>query len=150
MNNGECHGNLVKQAIDLIFQEFRLEGILITWRELLIGVLLILGVYVAEVFLLTRSGNRLTSNRSDEARERSWKDMELEISKLHSRVEKLQSEVEQLKISQSTSIRPYGEAVKLAEDGMEVEQLAANCGISQGEAELIIAVNRLSRQKNSL
>ena len=127
-----------------------MEGILITWRELLIGALLILGVYVAEVFLLTRSGKGLGSNRSDEARERGLQELELEISNLHGRLEKLQLEVEQLKTNQSNSVRPYGEAVKMAEDGMEVDQLAANCGISQGEAELIIAVNRLSRQKNTL
>lgn len=134
----------------MIFQEFSLESIVITWRELLMGALLIIAVYVAEVLLLTRSGKGSSPNRGNAAGDRRFQDVELEISSLHSRLEKLQAEVEQLKAGQSTSVRPYGDAVKLAEEGMDVDQLAVNCGISQGEAELIIAVNRLSRQKNTL
>jgi hypothetical protein len=134
----------------MIFQEFRLENIVITWRELLIGVVLILAVYIAEVLLLTRSGKGKTSRRDDEARNREMQSLELEISRLHERLEKLQADVEQLKVGQASAARPYGEAVKMAEGGVDVDQLAASCGISRGEAELIIAVNRFSQQKNSL
>lgn len=125
-----------------------MESIVITWRELLIGAILILGIYVAEVLLLTRSGKGRGFNA--EARDHGRHELELEVARLHERLDKIQVEVEHLKIAQTNAARPYGEAVKMAEDGMEVDQLAANCGISQGEAELIIAVNRLSRQKNSL
>lgn len=134
----------------MIFQEFWLESIVITWRELLIGIILILGVYVAEVLLLTRSGKGGGARRSDDGRDREMQVLEMEISRLHERFEKLQADIEQLKSGQANAARPYGEAVKMAEGGVDVDQLAASCGISRGEAELIIAVNRLSQQKNSL
>jgi len=127
-----------------------LESIVITWRELLIGIILILGVYVAEVLLLTRSGKGRGVRRSDEVQDREMHSLEMEISRLHERFETLQAEVEQLKSGQASASRPYSEAVKMAEGGVDVDQLAASCGISRGEAELIIAVNRLSQQKNSL
>lgn len=125
-----------------------MEGIVITWRELLIGALLILGIYIAEVLLLTRFGKGRAANRDDEWRAREKQALELEIHRLHERLEKLQADVDELKSGQTA--RPYNEAVKMAEGGVEADALAASCGISQGEAELIIAVNRLSRQKNAL
>jgi uncharacterized protein YlxW (UPF0749 family) len=127
-----------------------LENIVITWRELLVGVILILAVYAAEVLLLTRSGKGRAPRRDDEARNREMQSLELEISRLHERLEKLQADVEQLKVGQASAARPYSEAVKMAEGGVDVDQLSASCGISRGEAELIIAVNRFSQQKNSL
>jgi hypothetical protein len=77
-------------------------------------------------------------------------ELKAEVEAMYRRLDDLQAEVERLKQGQSNFARPYGEAVKLADEGMEVSELASSCGISQGEAELIIAVNRLSRQKNSL
>ncbi len=127
-----------------------MEGIVITWRELLIGALLILGIYIAEVLLLTRFGKGRAANRDDEWSAREKQALELEIHRLHERLEKLQADVEALKSGQTNTARPYNEAVKMAEGGVEADALAASCGISQGEAELIIAVNRLSRQKNTL
>lgn len=125
-----------------------MEGIVVTWRELLIVVILVVGVYVAEVILLMRNGGRFGGKSDTSARDRERRALELDIERLHERLDSLQSEIEKLKTGQASSVRPYGEAVKLAEGGMDIDQLAANCGISRGEAELIIAVNRLSQQKS--
>jgi hypothetical protein len=124
-----------------------LEGIVITWRELLIGALLILGIYIAEVLLLTRFGKGRSMGQGDEVQEREIQALELDISRLHERLEKLQAEVDQLKSGRENVARPYNEAVKMAEGGVDADNLAASCGISRGEAELIIAVNRLSQSK---
>lgn len=126
-----------------------MDGIVVTWRELLLVVILILGVYVAEVLLLTRQGSRFGKAKENDARERDVHALELDIERLHERINLLQAEMEKLKSGQASAVRPYGEAVKLAEGGMDVDQLAVNCGISRGEAELIIAVNRLSHQKST-
>lgn len=124
-----------------------MEGIVITWRELLIVVVLVVGVYAAEVLLLTRHGQKLAAKGDN--RERESRELELDIERLHARFDQLQAEIDKLKSNQDNVARPYGEAVKLAEGGMDIDQLAANCGISRGEAELIIAVNRLSQQKRA-
>jgi hypothetical protein len=137
-----------------------LESIVITWRELLIVVVLILGVYAAEVLLLTRSGKGFGRRGGNAARDRELQALETEVSGLYLRVDRLQDEVERLKGDRmkgetgeigdgDAAERPYSEAVKMAGDGADVDQLAANCGISRGEAELIIAVNRLSQQKKT-
>jgi hypothetical protein len=125
-----------------------LESIVITWRELLIVVFLILGVYAAEVLLLTRSGKGGERRGGNVERDRELQALETEISGLYLRVDKLQEEVEQLKNGQNSAARPYSDAVKMAGEGADVDQLAANCGISRAEAELIVAVNRLGHQKN--
>lgn len=126
-----------------------MEGIVITWRELLIGALLVLGIYIAEVLLLTRFGKGRSVGRGDEAQEREIQALELDITRLHERLDKLQNDVEQLKSERENTARPYNEAVKMAEGGVDADNLAASCGISRGEAELIIAVNRLSQGKNT-
>ena len=131
-----------------------MESIVITWRELLLVVVLILSVYAAEVLLLTRSGKGLVGRRGSAARDRELQALEAEVSGLYLRVDKLQEEVAQLKNGQTgtsaAAVRPYSDAVKMAGEGMDADQLAASCGISRAEAELIIAVNRLSHQKHSL
>ncbi len=125
-----------------------MEGIVVTWRELLVVVVLVVGVYVAEVLLLMRNAGRWGGKTDSGARERELQSLELDIDRLHQRLDVLQVEFDKLKSGQESTVRPYGEAVKLAESGMDVDQLAVNCGISRGEAELIIAVNRLSHQKS--
>ena len=47
-----------------------MESIVITWRELLVVVVLILGVYAAEVLLLTRSGKGFGRRGGNVARDR--------------------------------------------------------------------------------
>ena len=128
-----------------------MESIVITWRELLIVVFLILSVYAAEVLFLTRSGRGVGVRKNDEGRDRELQALETEISGLYLRLDKLQGEVDQLKNGQRGTVdaRSYGDAMKMAGEGADVDKLAANCGISRAEAELIVAVNRLSHQKPS-
>ncbi len=126
-----------------------MEGIVITWRELLIGALLVLGIYIAEVLLLTRFGKGRAAGHRDESQEREIQALELDINRLHERLDKLQADVEQLNSEREQIARPYNEAVRMAEGGVDADNLAASCGISRGEAELIIAVNRLSQGKST-
>jgi hypothetical protein len=126
-----------------------LEGIVVTWRELLFGALLVLGIYIAEVLLLTRFGKGRGAGHRDETQEREIQALELDITRLHERLNQLQGDVEQLKSERENAARPYNDAVKMAEGGVDADKLAASCGISRGEAELIIAVNRLSQGRNA-
>ena len=125
-----------------------MESIVITWRELLIVVFLILGVYAAEVLLLTRSGKGFVRSGGNPERDRELQALETEVSGLYLRVDKLQEEIAQLKSGQPGVVRTYNDAVKMAGEGADVDKLAANCGISRAEAELIVAVNRMGHQNN--
>lgn len=125
-----------------------MESFVITWRELLIGASLVLAVYIAEMLLLMRSakpsGWRVWQRGAEaHAQSRELQSLELELSRLHQQVNLLQTEVDQLK-SQQLTVTPYTQAIQMAQQGLEVAEVAANCGISRGEAELIVAMHRSS------
>lgn len=123
-----------------------MESFVVTWRELLIGASLVLAVYIAEMLLLMRSakprGWRVWQRGAEaHAQSREIQAVELEISRLHQQVNLLQAEVDQLK-AQQVVVTPYTQAIQMAQQGHDVSELAANCGISRGEAELIVAMHR--------
>lgn len=136
-----------------------MESFVITWRELLIGAVLVLAVYIAEMLLLMRSSKPLgwriwqrgaeahaksrAAQDKEQANEnaREVQSLELEFIVLQERVDKLQKELEQLK-SQQAAVTPYTHAIQMAQQGLNVNEVAASCGISRGEAELIVALHR--------
>lgn len=123
-----------------------MESFVITWRELLIGAVLVLAVYIAEMLLLMRSakprGWRVWQKGAEaHAQSRELQLVELDLTKLHEQVARLQAEVEQLKTQQVVAT-PYTHAIQMAQQGLDADELAASCGISRGEAELIIALHR--------
>jgi hypothetical protein len=123
-----------------------LESFVITWRELLIGAVLVLAVYIAEMLLLMRSakprGWRVWQKGAEaHAQSRELQLLELDLTKLHEQVARLQAEVDQLKTQQVVAT-PYTHAIQMAQQGLDVDELAASCGISRGEAELIVALHR--------
>lgn len=116
----------------------------ITWKEILIGAVIVLAIYIAEVVLLLRSGRGMRSwlGRSSEARE---------IERLAARVAALeqrlttptQSMVPDAEAAEAEgAATPYARAFALAKEGVDVAQVAARCGISRAEAELIVAMQR--------
>ncbi|MHB0984992.1 MAG: DUF2802 domain-containing protein [Sulfuricella sp.] len=123
-----------------------MESFVITWRELLIGVVLVLAVYIAEMLLLMRSsktrGWRVWQKGAEaNAKSRELQSLELELARLHDQVTRLQAEVDQLKAQQVT-VTPYTHAIQMAQQGIDVGELAESCGITRGEAELIVALHR--------
>ncbi len=127
-----------------------MESLVITWRELLIVAIVVLGVYAAEMLLLLRwSANRGTNvwkraapNTPDPQRLSA---MSLEISELRKQVARLESEVEKLRAAGSPASSPYNQAILMARQGAPAAEVASTCGISRGEAELIVALYRKLR-----
>jgi len=124
-----------------------LESFVITWRELLIGAVLVLAVYIAEMLLLMRStkplGWRVWQKGAEAhalAQNREVQSLELEMARLQEQVNRLQSEIEKIKALQA-AVTPYTNAIQMAEQGLNVSDVASRCGISRGEAELIIAMH---------
>jgi len=122
-----------------------LEAIVITWRELLVVVAIILAVYIAELLLLTRSGGiplrkpRLLGAIQEKRAESAARK---EIAQLHQRLAVVEERLAQQDAAQvSDPPSPYLRAIQMAKHGHDAESLAASCGISRSEAELIIAMH---------
>jgi cell division protein FtsB len=119
-----------------------MESIVITWRELLIVVVLFLAVYVAEMLLLMRTGTGLLRKRSSAGAEQSKDESALrdEVEKLGARIAVLEQYIQQMQ-SESTEETPYNRAIQLARLGRDVSRISESCGISRGEAELIVSMH---------
>ena len=119
-----------------------MESIVITWRELLIVVVLFLAVYAAEMLLLMRTGTGLLRKRSSAGAEQSKDESALrdEVEKLGARIAVLEQYIQQMQ-SESTEETPYNRAIQLARLGRDVSRISESCGISRGEAELIVSMH---------
>jgi hypothetical protein len=127
-----------------------MEAFVVTWRELLIVVIAVLAVYVAELLLLLRwsgrSGPRLWRRGARASAERSaMEDLTGDVGELRNQVVRLQREVEKLQAAPAPSVSPYNLAIQMARKGASANDVASGCGISRGEAELIVALYRKLR-----
>lgn len=117
----------------------------ITWRELLIAILLATAIYLLEVLLFSR---RRKTPPPAAGPDRPAADPELdrlreEVTALRRRLDALETLVNRPQPAEPVpDDSPYGQAVRLARQGLAPQELAARCGISRGEAELIVALNR--------
>ena len=117
----------------------------ISWKELLIAAIIVLGVYIAELLLLMYS-SRGTGIRIWQrgAQAREMHELRKEIAEVKDRLAKLEAGESTITLpSQHTDTStPYTRAFSLAKQGMDVGQVASSCGISRAEAELIVAMQR--------
>jgi uncharacterized protein YlxW (UPF0749 family) len=126
-----------------------MEAFVVTWRELLIVVVAVLAISVVELLLLlrrSRARGRWWWSRGARASPEGASVDELlrEISELRKQVARLQGEVEKLQAAPA-SISPYTAAIQMARQGASAGEVASGCGISRGEAELIVALYRKLR-----
>lgn len=130
-----------------------MEAIVITWRELLVVVVLVLAVYIAELLLLMRSGSSslhkprwlaLIQGKQAEDALRSEQELRREIELLQQRLALIEARLLQPQSSVAdadVSSSPYLRAIQSARQGHDAEYLASTCGISRGEAELLISMH---------
>ncbi len=128
--------------------ERAVEALVVTWRELLVVVVAVLAIYVAEMLLLLRwSGRRVNSWVRPEASSegQALNAVSLEIAELRSQVARLQGELDCLKSATPSAVSPYNQAIQMARQGLSASEVSSRCGISRGEAELIVALYRKLR-----
>jgi hypothetical protein len=125
-----------------------MEAFVLTWRELLIVVVAVLAISVVELLLLLRRSRTRGRWWSWGARAgpegASVDELLREIGGLRKQVARLQGEVEKLQAAPA-SVSPYTAAIQMARQGASADEVAGGCGISRGEAELIVALYRKLR-----
>jgi len=119
------------------------ENIVITWRELLLVVAVVLAVYIAEMLLVMRASGGLRRPRWLDMIQEKKAEAELrrELEGLRLRVEQLEATL-QSQSGADEADTPYNRATLLARQGYDANRLAEECGISRGEAELIISMHQ--------
>lgn len=127
-----------------------MEAVVVTWRELLIVVAAVIGIYAAELVLLVRWMGapglkpwKRTAQGNTESQRISR--MNAEIVDLRQHVVRLEGELEKLRSVTDANVSPYNQAIRMARQGLSAAEVAAGCGISRGEAELIVALYRKLR-----
>jgi hypothetical protein len=121
-----------------------LENIVITWRELLLVGLLVLGVYIAEMLLLlkARGSERHRPMLGVFHKNRAEPELKQELLQLASRVQVLEAQLAELMTEQAgEESNPYQRAIQLARQGRDAGRISQSCGISHGEAELIVSMH---------
>lgn len=125
-----------------------MDSFVITWRELLIVVAVVLAVYVAEMLLLLRTNRGFRRWKPEteagrvEALESEVEQLREQILAIHQQLEDRPIPQTQYSASASSLSTPYSQAIQMAQQGMGVDEVAASCGISRGEAELIVAMHQ--------
>jgi hypothetical protein len=127
-----------------------MEAFVVTWRELLVVVIAVLAIYVAELLLLLRWSDKPGARRGKrgmkaDAEAASSDRLAHELGELRKQVTRLQGEVDKLQAAPIPSVSPYNLAIQMARQGANASDVASGCGISRGEAELIVALYRKLR-----
>ena len=113
----------------------------VTWKELLIAGIIVMAVYIAEMLLLLNSGKSLRLHFWRKPIEnRELTELKTRLARLEVRLAPpMESDPSADTIVEIAST-PYSRAFNLAKQGVDVTQVAASCGISRAEAELIVAM----------
>ena len=137
-------------AFNPTYYEFiGMNGIVITWQQLLYISLVLILFYAAELLLFLRKSSQ---QRPDDA------SLRRALSEQREQIADLRREIESLKVRLAAVLAPgveaadddasrrqnaaYSQAIQLAQSGADADKVCAECGISRGEADLIVALYR--------
>jgi len=112
-----------------------MDAITITWPQLLYISLALILFYVAE---LLRANDR-----------RQWAEVHHEIARLNQEVETLKIRLAAVQMQSATPApsamaedTPYAQAIRMAQSGADSDAICGECGLSRGEADLIVSLYR--------
>lgn len=139
------------------------------WREAVIGMAALVGIYAGIIIIRLSRVSRPKQDAEPawkQNAEPAWKQdakpawkqdpaefgeqvfrsgVEAELKGLREQVVALKEEVDKLKAARTVSPQ-YGEAVTLAQQGLDAQIIAVRCGISVSEAEMVRALSRRQEQ----
>jgi len=116
-------------------------GFILSWKELLIAGIIVLAVYIAEMLLLLGSGKSLGLPFGRRRAENSeLAEIKARLARLEARLAPPTESADSADTIVEIASTPYSRAFNLAKQGVDVTQVAASCGISRAEAELIVAM----------
>ena len=121
-----------------------MDALVVTWRELLIIIVAVLAIYVVQFLVLLRWSGAPRARWWKRADGASVEALGREVGDLRKQLTQLQSEVERFQATPA-SASPYNRAIQMARKGAGAGEVASGCGISRGEAELIVALYRKLR-----
>lgn len=142
------------------------SGIFITWPQLLYVGILVLSFYVAELFFFwLRHGRKNKSSTQLEQIQVQMDELCQELASSKVKIAALAAQLNAsnlidapvfplsthsntLEIAETSADTPYAQAIRLAQKGADAPELAAACGISRGEADLIVAIYRSSSERS--
>lgn len=120
-----------------------LENFTFTGRELLLAVILASLVYLLEVWIFSRRGK----GKSPPPFDTRVTALEAEIEALKQRLQALEDQPP-TGSSLDSRAATYADAQRMAREGAAALEMASSLGISRGEAELIIALQRAERNSS--
>jgi hypothetical protein len=115
-------------------------GFVVSWKELLVVGIIVLAVYIAEMLLLMGSGKSLGQRFGRRAENQELAEIKARLARLEARLAPPTENDDSADSIVEIASTPYSRAFNLAKQGVDVTQVAASCGISRAEAELIVAM----------
>lgn len=125
-----------------------MSAISITWPQLLYISLALVLFYVAELLLFLRKSGR-PSGGGDR---RQMAELRQELARLTQEIETLKVRLAAVQVQQLgqpvediTAVAtdtPYAQAIRMAQLGADADTISGECGISRGEADLIVSLYR--------
>jgi|GEM_PF-3880446 len=121
-----------------------LESLTLTYRELLLGLVLASGIYLLEALLFSRHRKKTQGVPPPALNDMRLQALEREITSLKIRLDALES-VPQRTAEENELDRDANrhiEAVRLARQGLTSSEITARVGIARAEADLIVALHK--------
>jgi len=122
-----------------------MDAITITWPQLLYISLALILFYVAELLLFLRKSSRMGGAND----RRQWAEVHHEIARLNQEVETLKIRLAAVQMQSATPApsamaedTPYAQAIRMAQSGADSDAICGECGLSRGEADLIVSLYR--------
>lgn len=122
-----------------------MSALIISWEQVLVALIAVLALYVVELFFALRHNVQRVAQPTNASEDVIR--LQHDLASLRDRFAELQRVVDEMHANRPGET-PYGKAIHLAQQGADSSEVAASCGISRAEADLIVALYRTNSSTN--